>query len=279
MALRLSVRRADLTVGDTPLLALPLAKQATALAAPIQALDGALGGVISRALARKDFRGARDEVLLLPGSERGTQRVMLIGTGSASDETGAIRRAAAVAARQARRLGTGSLSWFDGARDAASIEAAAAGFHLGSWEYADLKTPPPEDESAGPTRRVRDPLRRRGRGGRGGARKRGGRRAGSGATAGHDARQSLHARLPRRHGARHRQAARDADHGARSRRNADGGNGRAARRRAGQRTGAALHRARASRRRRGGAAGVHRERGDASTPAASPSSRPRTWKR
>ena len=117
MALRLSVRRADLTAGETPLLAIALAKQATLLPPPVQALDGALGGVISCALARKDFRGARDEVLLLPGNERGTQRAMLIGTGSASDEAGALRRAAAVAARQARRLGTGSLAWFDGARD------------------------------------------------------------------------------------------------------------------------------------------------------------------
>jgi leucyl aminopeptidase len=70
--------------------------------------------------------------------------------GDSTDQAGAARRAAALAARQARRIGVTSLAWWsDGAGDAA-LEAAAVGLSLGAWEYADLKTPPPEADRKPP---------------------------------------------------------------------------------------------------------------------------------
>jgi leucyl aminopeptidase len=75
---------------------------------------------------------------------------MLVGLGDTSDHAGAARRAAAVAARQARRIGVRSLAWWSDRADAAVLEAAAVGLTLGAWEYADLKTPPPEAERKAP---------------------------------------------------------------------------------------------------------------------------------
>jgi leucyl aminopeptidase len=150
MPLRLSARRAAVEAHDTPLLVLALAK-GSALPKDLKALDERLGGALGRALDARDFRGGRDETLRLSGVEKGgPQRVLLVGLGDSTDQAGAARRAAALAARQARRIGVTSLAWWsDGAGDAA-LEAAAVGLSLGAWEYADLKTPPPEADRKPP---------------------------------------------------------------------------------------------------------------------------------
>ncbi len=108
------------------------------------AIDAALGGALARALSRRDFRGGRDETLLLVGGDSGIERVLLVGRGGAPLTRATARRAAAVAARQAVKLGTGSLHVFlpDATDDA--IEGLALGAAAGAWEYPDLKTPPPE---------------------------------------------------------------------------------------------------------------------------------------
>ena len=149
MTLTLSVRRADLGALDVPLLAIALAPGAS-LDAELRALDDVLGGALKRSLERRDFRGGRDETLHIAGAARGPQRVLLVGLGKGSDRPAAIRRATALAGRRAHQMGAGRMAFFTPALDEAGAEAAATGLALGSWEYTDLKTPPPADEQRAP---------------------------------------------------------------------------------------------------------------------------------
>ncbi len=152
MPLTIAVRRAELGA-NTPLLVVALPPDAT-LSPPLTALDGALGGALGRTLARKDFRGGRDEALHLTGSANGPQRVLLVGLGKEKNRALALRRAATLAGRRAHGMGVGSVSWFANAMTEAEIEQVAVGLQLGAWEYTDLKTPPPEDERRAPLSNV-----------------------------------------------------------------------------------------------------------------------------
>src|SRR5687768_17379910 len=108
MALELAVRFADPSVVKTPLLAL-LLPSGNALPAGLKQLDAALDGALSTALKRGDFRAARDETLHLQG--RGAaERVLLVGMGKPAALPLSSRRAGAVAARQALKLGAGHVA-------------------------------------------------------------------------------------------------------------------------------------------------------------------------
>ena len=98
----------------------------------------------------KDFRGGRDEMLHLTGFAKGPRRLMLLGMGSMSDRRASLRRAATLAARTAHRLGVGEMVWYSGQITPEETEAITIGLIAGSWEYADLKTPPPESERRKP---------------------------------------------------------------------------------------------------------------------------------
>jgi leucyl aminopeptidase len=105
MPLDLAVRSADPSAVKTPLLAL-LLQPGNSLPAGLKRLDAALDGALSTAVKRGDFRAARDETLHLQG--RGaTERILLVGMGKAASPALALRRAGAVAARQAHKLGVG----------------------------------------------------------------------------------------------------------------------------------------------------------------------------
>jgi leucyl aminopeptidase len=145
MPFSLTARRAPLASLDVPLLVVPLPKDPR-LDAPLTSLDETLGGALRRTLERRDFRGRRDEVLHLVGGATGPQRVLLVGMGNAEGGADALRRAARVAARQARQLGVPALAWYSGSDAPELIEAAAVGLAMGAWEYTDLKSPPPADE-------------------------------------------------------------------------------------------------------------------------------------
>jgi leucyl aminopeptidase len=145
MDFRVTARRAQPDTADAPLLVLALASGA-ALTPALTALDAALGGALGRSLDRKDFRGARDETLVLPGGTKGAQRVLLVGLGKPASITGALRRAASVGSRQARKIGTASLAFFAEDQSEAVIEAIAVGLTMGSWEYTTTRSAPPEDE-------------------------------------------------------------------------------------------------------------------------------------
>ena len=113
-------------------------------------LDQAIGGSIKRAIESRDFRGARDELFHLSGAADGSRRVMLVGMGKISERSGALRRAAAVAARHAMKLGGGDMAFHAETLGEREVEAITVGLIAGSWEYKDLKTAPPEDERRSP---------------------------------------------------------------------------------------------------------------------------------
>src|SRR5687767_15943781 len=109
MALDLAVRFADPSVVKTPLLAL-LLPSGNALPAGLKQLDAAVDGALSTALKRGDFRGGRDETMHLQGTSGLAERILLVGIGKPSSLPLALRRAGAVASRQAHRLGVGQVS-------------------------------------------------------------------------------------------------------------------------------------------------------------------------
>ena len=149
MTFNISAGRPDLGALDTPLLVVALGA-APALDAALTPLDATLGGSLGRTLSRRDFRGARDESLHLAGAATGPARLLLLGLGTAPDRAGALRRVGALAARQAGRLGVGTLSIYAGDLTAREVEALAVGLAAGAWEWTETKTPPKEEERRAP---------------------------------------------------------------------------------------------------------------------------------
>ena len=98
----------------------------------------------------RDFRGAKDETFTLTGPAGGARRIVLVGTGKITDRPGAFRRAAALAARHAMKAGFADLGFYAGELDTQEAEAATVGLMVGSWQYKDLKTAPPEAERRAP---------------------------------------------------------------------------------------------------------------------------------
>jgi leucyl aminopeptidase len=131
---------------DTPLLVVAVAA-GPELSPGLRPLDQATGGALSRALASGDFKGKRDDVLVAYGTGK-ARRVMLVGLGKAADVSrNAVRRAAAVAAKRARALGTGRCAFAldEGARanvpPADLAQAAVEGAAQGGWAFIELKRP------------------------------------------------------------------------------------------------------------------------------------------
>jgi leucyl aminopeptidase len=145
MSLSLSAGPAELGALDASLLVVAL-PNGGGLDGALSTLDGSLGGVLARSLDRRDFRGGRDEMLHFAGGATGPGRILLIGLGKPADRVDSLRRAGAIAARQAVRLGSGSLGFYAGSLDARETEALAIGLSAGAWDYTETKTPPPEDE-------------------------------------------------------------------------------------------------------------------------------------
>ena len=130
----------------TPLLIVPLREGEL----PDAALDEATGGAPGAAIARGDFRGRKDDVLLIvPGGGHDIQRIVMVGTGKPEEATiERLRRAIGHGVRCAERLRIPAVSaWLDAciaagpASDAESVaritvEAAV----IAAWDYRDLKT-------------------------------------------------------------------------------------------------------------------------------------------
>lgn len=138
---------------ETPLLAVAVAT-GTSLPAALGPLDKASGGALARALASGDFKGKRDETLLAYGGGK-ARRVMFVGMGKPGDVTvNAVRRAAAVAAKRARALGTGRFAFGvaaearNGLKGDAIAQAAVEGAAHGGWAFVELKRP--NDDLRGP---------------------------------------------------------------------------------------------------------------------------------
>jgi leucyl aminopeptidase len=134
---------------ETPLLALML-PQGASLPPSLAALDQVASGALSRILAAGDFKGKRDETsLLYPGGK--AERVLLVGVGKGGEVTPrAIRRAAAIAAKRARLLGTRHLACAvvpearNGTTPREVGQAIVDGAGQGAWAFTDLKAAPEE---------------------------------------------------------------------------------------------------------------------------------------
>ena len=111
-------------------------------------------GALSRSIEMKDFRGSKDETLHLTGAAKGPRRLLLIGMGAVTDRRASLRRAATLAGRNAHRLGVGDMAWYSEQLTPEEIETITVGLIAGSWEYADLKSPPPETERKKPLERA-----------------------------------------------------------------------------------------------------------------------------
>jgi len=144
--LKITAGSADLGSLRAPALAL-LLEQVTETTAPSpQSLDRGIATAVQRVIARRDFRGTRDETLHLLGVENGVERVLLVGMGKVADRTASLKRAAAIAARRANQAGFGRLAIHAGDVSADEAEAIAVGAVAGAWEMKEFQTPPPEDE-------------------------------------------------------------------------------------------------------------------------------------
>jgi leucyl aminopeptidase len=149
MSPSVDLRAPNLAAIDSPLLAIALPADGEPSEA-VRLLDAQIGGVIGRMLARRDFRGSRDETLHLSGGATGVERVLLVGMGKVTERAAAIRRAAAIAARRASSMGSGHVDFYAAELTAEDVEAATVGLIAGAWEYKDLKTPPPDEERRPP---------------------------------------------------------------------------------------------------------------------------------
>ena len=148
LSLALAVRAGDPSRLATPLLVIALPSDKP-VPRSLAALDRALNGALSRAVRQRDFKGARDETLLILNANRGPLRVLLVGLGAAPDVT-AMTRAATLAGRRANSMGVQRMAFWADALDGTALENAAIGLSLGSWEYRDLKTMPPVRERPKP---------------------------------------------------------------------------------------------------------------------------------
>ena len=129
---------------ETPLLAVAVSLGSN-LPASLAELDRASGGVLARAWGAGDYKGKRDETLLVYGSGK-AQRILLVGVGKTGDVTrGALRRAAAVAAKRARGVGATAFAFAVASEARGGVGAgelgqvAVEGAAQGGWQFTELK--------------------------------------------------------------------------------------------------------------------------------------------
>ena len=142
MTLAISARAGRAAAASTPMLAI-LVATGEGVPAGLRELDKALGGALKRSFDLRDFRAGRDETFHLVGAARGPRRVLLVGMGTPRSRTLGLRRAAALAARQAHQAGVGSMTILAAGYTATELEHVAIGAQHGAWEYTDMKSPPP----------------------------------------------------------------------------------------------------------------------------------------
>ncbi len=151
---------------STPLLVLLIFERDSDPAGAAAEVDARFGGHVSRALAGNDFRGRRDDTLVLypTSDEPGPERLLLVGVGKREDFTlESLRRAVGVAVRRAEAMGVVEISLALRSVDALSehmgsyfaARGAAEAAVLASWSFRDLKTGEDEARPAGPVRTLR----------------------------------------------------------------------------------------------------------------------------
>jgi leucyl aminopeptidase len=146
--------------GDVPLLAVAVPKQTEKkLPNELAGYDAASAGVLKRLFEGGDFVGNRDEVAHVFLSGTGPARLLLVGMGKADDVSrSSLRRAASIAARRARGLGTGAVDFWapksfrGNVRPQDYAQVAIEGMGQGAWFFDELKTP--SEEKKAPVSRI-----------------------------------------------------------------------------------------------------------------------------
>lgn len=157
MPLDISIRTDDITSFRTTLLVLqhfeddrePMGASAT--------VDEALGGLLTRLMARRDFRGKQEDTLVVYPADAAfpAERVLLVGIGKREDYSmQGLRKAVGTAVREAERMRVEDMSVALGHVERKSehmgsyfaARGAVEGAVLAAWDYRDLKTEDPDDE-------------------------------------------------------------------------------------------------------------------------------------
>lgn len=130
------------------LLAIALFEGADKLSAAAQAVDKALGGIVSDVLKSGDFAGKLNQTMMIPtGGKLGAKRLLLVGLGKAADLTvDRVRQAAGKATVTARDLGIKTFATSVFGLDADDIDAHATarafveGMLLGNYQFNRYRT-------------------------------------------------------------------------------------------------------------------------------------------
>jgi leucyl aminopeptidase len=145
--MKLEFSQGNLSELRTPLLVVPVAEGSAQVGAFREASE-LLAGVPERVVSSGDFRGKRDETLLLfPQGESGVERVLLAGIGKIEElDAEALRRAGGAAAKLAQKLRVDRLtSLLHLGAPPARVEPASAaaasveGFVLGSYHFEEMR--------------------------------------------------------------------------------------------------------------------------------------------
>lgn len=141
-----TVRVVPLDRVTAPLLAVAVGEMTTGkVPSSLLGLDSAAGGELSRLIESGDFSGKRDQTAIVYPAKR-PARALLVGMGPAAEVTrGAIRRAAAVAARRALDIGVDAVAFHlahethGGVPPRAVGQVVVEGVAQGAWRFTELK--------------------------------------------------------------------------------------------------------------------------------------------
>ena len=157
--MEIKIINSDVAEVQTPLLAVPLFQGEVGPSNALDALDALTGGQIGEVRERGDFRGKKDETLLLyPRSGAGgAERLLLVGMGKADElNRERLRRAAATATKRAVKLRAPRLAFVlpvaaserNGFEAGEVARALAEGAVLGGYTFDELKSQADEKEEA-----------------------------------------------------------------------------------------------------------------------------------
>lgn len=148
--LRVSVVRAAADMA-TPMLVLPVFDGDSSVAGFTAEVDRSTGGMITRIVHSGDFRGRKEETLVLypDAKSSGPQRLLLVGAGKRDGyTTERLRRTVGTAARAVERMGLTSFAFSldhterlsERMGQAIATRAASEAAVLAAWDFREMKT-------------------------------------------------------------------------------------------------------------------------------------------
>jgi leucyl aminopeptidase len=157
MPLDISIRTDDIAAFRTPLLVLQHFEDDRDPLGAAAAVDEALGGLLTRLLARRDFRGKQEETLVVypPDATFPAERVLMVGIGKREEYSmQGLRKAVGTAVREAERMRVDDMCVALGHVERKSEQmgsyfaarGAVEGAVLAAWDYRELKTETADDD-------------------------------------------------------------------------------------------------------------------------------------